>query len=92
MTPFKGIASASATHALLLTQPTALHHEQQLTHPCTGDAAGTYSTAAHEGMELVDKSLKEGERRGPDVKKNKALKLALTRTNFKFGEEVCVCA
>jgi hypothetical protein len=43
-------------------------------------------------MELVDKSLKEGERRGPDVKKNKALKLALTRTNFKFGEEVCICA
>jgi hypothetical protein len=43
-------------------------------------------------MELVDKSLKEGERRGPDVKKNKALKLALTRTNFKFGEEVCMCA
>ncbi|CAM9410279.1 unnamed protein product, partial [Choristocarpus tenellus] len=49
-----------------------------------GNAETKYKSMAHEQMDL---QVPEGEIRGPDVEKNRKLKVALTRTHFNFGEE-----
>ncbi|KAG5182550.1 hypothetical protein JKP88DRAFT_245436 [Tribonema minus] len=56
--------------------------------PLPGNAAPSYDTAAHEGMQAVGASGVAAADMQATLQHNRDLKVALTRTNLNFGDEV----